>query len=69
MSAKRAAGKQLTHDNWDDEDAPEEAGVFKQVCYYKCNVCKVHWFCSDIQLLPVTTSVTLFLVCFTLPLR
>ena len=30
-SAKRAAGRQLNHDNWDDEDEPEEAGVFKQV--------------------------------------
>ena len=30
-SAKRAAGRQLNHDNWDDEDEPEEACVFKQV--------------------------------------
>lgn len=31
MAAKRAAGRQLTHDNWDDDEEPEEAGIFKQV--------------------------------------
>jgi len=31
MAAKRAAGRELNHDNWDDDEEPEEAGVFKQV--------------------------------------
>ena len=29
--AKRNAAKELTHDNWDQEEESEEAGVFKQV--------------------------------------
>ncbi|XP_064634605.1 nuclear pore complex protein Nup50-like isoform X2 [Lineus longissimus] len=28
--SKRVAGNQLTHDNWDDEEEAEEAGVFKR---------------------------------------
>lgn len=30
-SAKRAAGRPLNSDNWDEEDEAEDAGVFKQV--------------------------------------
>jgi nuclear pore complex protein Nup50 len=29
IMAKRSADKELNHDNWDDEEAPEEAGLFK----------------------------------------
>jgi NUP50 (Nucleoporin 50 kDa) len=29
--AKRMAGQQINHENWDDADEPEEAGQFKQV--------------------------------------
>lgn len=30
MAAKRRAGKQLTQDNWDQEEEPEEVGVFEK---------------------------------------
>ena len=29
--AKRQAGNQLNHDNWDEEEDQESAGVFKKV--------------------------------------
>jgi NUP50 (Nucleoporin 50 kDa) len=35
--AKRMAGQQINHENWDDTDEPEEAGQFKQVPVNKCN--------------------------------
>jgi hypothetical protein len=31
MAAKRMAGQELNHENWDNEDESEEAGQFKQV--------------------------------------
>jgi hypothetical protein len=31
MAAKRMAGQQLNHENWDDAEESEEAGQFKQV--------------------------------------
>lgn len=30
MAGKRAASTDLNHDNWDDEEKPEEAGTFKK---------------------------------------
>ena len=30
MSGKRPASTDLNHDNWDDEERPEEAGTFKK---------------------------------------
>lgn len=30
MACKRAASTDLNHDNWDDEEKPEEAGTFKK---------------------------------------
>ena len=30
MAAKRVASRELNHDNWNEEDEPEEAGTFKQ---------------------------------------
>jgi hypothetical protein len=29
--AKRMAGKELNHENWDHDEESEEAGLFKQV--------------------------------------
>ena len=33
--AKRQAGNQLNHDNWDEEEDQETAGVFKKVFMLK----------------------------------
>ena len=30
MAAKRSAGSDLNHDNWNEEEEPEEAGTFVQ---------------------------------------
>lgn len=30
MAGKRAASTDLNHDNWDEEEKPEEAGTFKK---------------------------------------
>lgn len=30
MASKRPATTDLNHDNWDDEEKPEEAGTFKK---------------------------------------
>ena len=30
MAAKRGATSKLNHDNWDQEDEPEEQGTFQQ---------------------------------------
>lgn len=30
MAGKRPASTDLNHDNWDDEERPEEAGTFKK---------------------------------------
>ena len=30
MAAKRVASRELNHDNWNEEDEPEEAGTLKQ---------------------------------------
>lgn len=30
MAAKRTASSDLNHDNWNEEEAPEEAGTFKR---------------------------------------
>ena len=31
MAAKRGSESQLNHENWDQEDEPQEQGVFKKV--------------------------------------
>ena len=35
MAAKRGSESQLNHENWDQEDEPQEQGVFKKVCQGK----------------------------------